>query len=126
MAARTAEDLYVYELTNWIMDHEVANMLEGAGRLRLADIRQRVGYIVESWPKLHDEQGRPYGRPATERDGYAIALEAVAQSYGTEAASETGWDCAVAVHIAFSLLGDANCHIEAAALREAATRMGAW
>lgn len=91
----------------------------GAGRLRRLDIRRRIQYMVENFRQIK-------GRPALPEDGYDIALEAVAQSYATEIAYEIGWDVKVAVLIAFRLLEEVNAHTEAAALMEAAKKMGTW
>ena len=91
----------------------------GAGRLRRADIDRRMAYMVENFHRIK-------GRPALPDDCYDIALEAVAQSYASEIAYELHWDVKVAVLIAFRLLEEVNAHTEAAALMEAAKKMGTW
>ena len=91
----------------------------GMGRLRRTDIRRRIKHLIAVWPRL-------VGRPATPDDAADIAIEAVAQSYAAEIGPALGWDCRLAVHVAFAILEEVNCHTEAAALKEAAKKMGAW
>ena len=89
------------------------------GPLRAADVRRRIAYMVENWQEIA-------GRPAAVawEDWPRIAEQAVAQSFGCEAAQAVGWDLRMAVLIAHALLEDVNCHAEAAALLEAARKQG--
>ena len=89
------------------------------GPLREADVRARIRYIVENWERL---SGKPYERAI--ESWREIGDEAVAQSFGREAAVAIGWDVNLAVKIAAKLLEEVNCHTERAALIEAARRMG--
>jgi hypothetical protein len=89
------------------------------GPLRAADVRRRIAHMVENWEEIA-------GRPAAVawEDWPRIAEQAVAQSFGCEAAQAVGWDLRMAVLIAHALLEDVNCHTEAAALLEAARKQG--
>ena len=89
------------------------------GPLREADIRSRIRYLVANWERL---TGQPLHR--AEASWREIVEEAIAQSFGTEAAKAVGWDVRLTIRIAAQLLEESNCHTERAALIEAARKMG--
>lgn len=119
MMARGLTADQALNITESIIERHIKREGYELGPLRMADVRNRIRYLVENWETITK-------RPAAiaVEDWPDIAEEAIAQSFACEAARAIQWNIRLAVLIAHHVLEEVNAHTEAAALLEAAKRMG--